>query len=235
MGRALRAARGGIVSHILNRSNGRRPLFEHPGDYQAFERVLAEAQQRPPVPLLACCIMPNHGHLVLFPPEDDVLSRHVGWLTLTHAQRRHAYRHSTGSGHIYQARFKSFPVEADGHFLTVCRYVERNALRAGLVSRAEDWPWCSLGRRLGGEAEGQVLLGAWPVPRPQNWLEWVNEPQSPAEEAAVRRCVSRGQPYGRTAWVEEMVGKLGLETTMRPQGRPKKREEAGTLFDGIGS
>ncbi len=66
------------------------------------------------------------------------------WLTLTHSQRLHAHRHTTGYRHIYQGRFKSFPVEQDQAALNVIRYVERNALRAQLVSRAQNWRWCSL-------------------------------------------------------------------------------------------
>jgi putative transposase len=147
MGRALRAAVGGLIYQVLNRSNGRWPLFDKPGDYEAFERVLAEAQQEHPVALLAYCVLPNHWHLVLAPEADGDLSRFVGWLTLTHTQRWHAHRHTAGNGHLYQGRFKSFAIQADEHFLTVCRYVERNPLRAQLVSRAEHWRWSSFWRR----------------------------------------------------------------------------------------
>ena len=90
--------------------------------------------------------MRNHGHLVVWPQEDDELYHFVGWLTLTHTQRWHAHRKSTGSGHLYQGRFKSFPVQDDDHFLPVRRYVERNALRANLVKRAEAWRLSSLYR-----------------------------------------------------------------------------------------
>ena len=72
------------------------------------------------------------------------------WLTLTHSQRLHVHRHTTGYGHIYQGRFKSFPVEEDQAALNVIRYVEHNALRAQLISRAQDWRWCSLWRRVMG-------------------------------------------------------------------------------------
>jgi putative transposase len=65
----------------------------------------------------------------------------------------HAHRRSAGSGHVYQGRFKSFPVQDDEHFYTVARYVGRNALRANLVKRAEQWPWCSLHRWLRGLTE----------------------------------------------------------------------------------
>ena len=101
--------------------------------------------------------MPNHWHLVLWPRQDRDLSRFMGWLTLTHTQRWHAHRGTGGTGHVYQARFKSFPVQADEHFLTVCRYVERNALRAKLVKRAADWRWCSLWRRAHGDEEAKGL------------------------------------------------------------------------------
>jgi putative transposase len=144
MGRPLRAAPGELVYHVLNRANGRQRLFEHDGDYAAFERVLHEARERVAMRLLAYCVMPNHWHLVLWPYRDGDLSRFLGWLTLTHTQRWHAYRQTVGTGHLYQGRFKSFVVQTDDHLLSVCRYVERNAVRAGLVERAEAWRWSSL-------------------------------------------------------------------------------------------
>jgi putative transposase len=110
-------------------------LFRKDDDYAAFEQVLAEAVERTETRLLAYCVMPNHWHLVVWPRLDGELSRFVGWLTLTHTQRWRAHRGTTGAGHVYQGRFKSFPVEQDEHFFTVARYVERNALRAGLVRK----------------------------------------------------------------------------------------------------
>jgi putative transposase len=71
-------------------------------------------------------------------------------VTLTHTQRYHARTRTAGYGHIYQGRYKSLPVELGGQFLTLVRYVERNAQRAGLVKKAEDWPWSSVYARLNG-------------------------------------------------------------------------------------
>jgi putative transposase len=220
-----------LVYHVLNRANARRPLFDTDGDYAAFERVLAAARARYPVAVLAYCVMPNHWHLVLRPEHDRALSAFTGWLALTHTQRWHAHRHTAGSGHLYQGRFKSFPVEADQHFLTVCRYVERNALRAGLVGRAEDWRWGSLWRRERGAGEDQDLLTAWPVPVPSDWLAWVNGPQTAAEVEAVRRCVVRGRPFGSDGWSAATAQRLGLQSTLRPLGRPPKKAPGA----GIGS
>ena len=139
MGRPQRAAEGGYVYHVLNRANARMTIFDNDGDYEAFAQVLAEAVERTETRLLAYCLMPNHWHLLVWPRKVGELSRFVGWLTLTHTQRWHAHRRSAGSGHVYQGRYKSFPIEADEHFYTVARYVERNAVRAKLVRRAEAW------------------------------------------------------------------------------------------------
>jgi putative transposase len=199
------------------------------GDYAAFEKVLAGALVRfVDMRLLAYCVMPNHWHLLLWPQRDGELSTFVGWMTLTHTQRWHAQHHSTGSGHLYQGRFKSFPVACDEHFWTVCRYVERNALRAGLVKRAEQWRWGSLWPRDSSAGPGAIVFSDWPVPRPADWAKRVNAAQSEAELAAIRQCVSRGRPFGPLAWVAHAVTRLKLQTTLRPRGRPPKRPLATT-------
>jgi putative transposase len=222
MGRPQRAAQGGFVYHVLNRANARMTVFQDRGDYEAFEKVLGEAVERAATRLLAYCLLPNHWHLLVWPHNDGELSKFVGWLSLTHTQRWHAHRHSTGSGHVYQGRFKSFPVQADEHFYTVARYVERNALRAGLVRRAEQWRWGSLYRWLRGSAADRALLAAWPLARKADWVAHVNAAQTEAELLAVRRSIVRGSPLGDASWSEQTVRRLGLESTLRPPGRPTR-------------
>jgi putative transposase len=229
MGRAPRAAEGGLTYHALNRANARLTLFEDAGDYDAFARVLAEAVGRFPVALFAFCVMPNHFHLVLRPAADGVLSGFMRWLTLTHTQRWHAHRRSAGSGHVYQGRFKSFPVQDDDHLYTVCRYVERNPLRAGLVGRAEDWRWGSLwGDAAVAGPSPRPALSPWPVVRPADWIARVNAPLSPAEEEAMGRSLRRCQPFGAPDWSEATARRLGLASTLRPRGRPRKDAKNGS-------
>jgi putative transposase len=199
-------------------------IFEDSGDYEAFEEVLREAVARSKMRLLAYCLMPNHWHLVVWPKKDGELSQFAGWLTLTHTQRWHARRGSTGSGHVYQGRFKSFPIQDDEHFYMVARYVERNALRGNLARRAEQWRWSSLYRWLRGSAEDKELLAAWPLPRKSSWVEHVNAAQTEAELHALRLSIQRCSPFGDEGWTDHTVRQLGLESTIRPRGRPKKQE-----------
>jgi putative transposase len=158
MGRPKRAAKGGLIYHVLNRANARMMIFDKDEDFEAFERTLIEAIAKFNMRLLSYCLMGNHWHLVVWPRKDEDLSRFTGWLTLTHTQRWHAHQGTTGSGHVYQGRFKSFPVQDDEHFYTVCRYVERNALRAGLVKSADEWRWSSLHIWKHGTAEQKAQL-----------------------------------------------------------------------------
>jgi putative transposase len=223
MGRPNRLALGGYVYHVLNRANGRLPIFRKEADYAAFERILGEALEHVPgIRLLVYSLMPNHWHLILWPRRDGELSDFGHWLTLTHTQRWHAHYRDVGTGHLYQGRFKSFPIEQDEHFLQVCRYVERNALRAGLVNRAESWRWCSLWQRQQKEKLPKWILSDWPLREPTDWIKEVNRAQNEAEVEAVRRSVQRGQPYGGEGWSKRVAQRMGLESTFRPRGRPRK-------------
>jgi len=191
MPRTARAIQAGLVYHVLNRGNGRMRLFHKDADFEAFERR-----------------------------TDEALGRLMGWVGVTHVRRHHAHYHTRGGGHLYQGRFKSFPVQDDGHFLTLCRYVEANALRAGLVKRAERWPWSGLyARRHRGK---ELVLSDWPVDRPRNWGAAVNEAINEKDLDTLRTSVNRGRPWGGKAWVQRTAQRLDLTFTLRNPGRPRK-------------
>ena len=229
MPRRARVAPGGVVYHALNRAVARLPLFQKEGDYEAFERVLIEALDEHPIRILGYCIMPNHWHFVLWPKAAGELTSFLRWLTHTHTMRWHTHYHTSGTGHLYQGRFKAFPVEDGDRYFTVLRYVERNALRANLVERAEEWRYGSLWRRQFGSPEQQALLSPGPLALPRNWRDLVNCVQTERELEALRHSVQRGSPFGSAAWQEQTARRLGLEFTLRSRGRPKKNSHEGEL------
>jgi putative transposase len=222
MPRVQRVDVGGEVYHVLNRANARVQIFDNDEDYQQFEQILEEAIDKFEMKLLAYCVMPNHWHLVLHPKVDGDMQKFMSWLTNTHTRRWHVAKDSVGHGHLYQGRYKSFLVEQDQHLQTVIRYVERNAKKANLVKKAEDWQWSSVWRREKGSVEQKKVLSTWPTTISNDYLKELNRPLTVPEEEALERSEDKSIPYGREGWVSKVVKKYGIERVLRGVGRPKK-------------
>jgi putative transposase len=148
------------------------------------------------------------------PVENQQLSSFMHWLTATHSKRWHAQHASTGTGPVYQGRFKAFPVQTNSYFVNVCRYVERNPVRARLVSKAEEWPWTSLAHD---RQNGNVLdLHPWPIPKPSDWCTFVNGEEPASELSALRESIRASVPYGERAWTDAVLD-LGCHTRGQPR------------------
>ncbi|MCX6736451.1 MAG: transposase [Candidatus Parcubacteria bacterium] len=220
MPRLPRVDIGGEIYHVINRANARLPIFFEEDDFKLFETILEEAKQKYKMRILAYCLMPNHFHLVLYPYLDGDLQKFMQWITLTHTQRWHTKNKTVGTGHLYQGRYKSFGIEGDDHLLTVIRYVERNPLRAKLVTKAQNWDFSSLNKRL--KNKQTDLLSPWPIAEPKDYISFVNLPQTCEEEESVRYSVNRGKPFGTPEWTNEMINRHGLLATIRKRGRQNK-------------
>jgi putative transposase len=169
--------------------------------------------------------MRNHWHFVVWPRAEGEVTDYFRWLSHTHAMRWHVAHNTVGRGHLYQGRFKAFPVQADEHFYTLCRYVERNALKEQAVARAEDWRWGSLWARRHRSERLKSLFSDWPVPRPRNWTALVNQPLREEDSEGVQISIARNRPLGDASWQESQAKRLGLEQSLRSEGRPKKRAD----------
>ncbi|TAK19180.1 MAG: hypothetical protein EPO35_00490 [Acidobacteria bacterium] len=216
----------GYVFHVINRGVRRMTLFSDAGDYLAWLRTFAEAQTRVPIDVFAYCLMPNHFHLVIRPRRDGDLAEFMRLGTVTHSKRWHESRGSRGTGAVYQGRYRAFPVASERYFLNVCRYVEANALRAALVEHAEIWPWSSLAAR----CSNCHLLGLaeWPIPRPSDWGDRVNQAPPATELGALRLSVRRSRPFGPEVWARSTAASLGIPV-LRSPGRPRKTT-SGVVF-----
>ena len=212
MPRIPRGQVAGHAYHVLNRGNGGAVVFHKESDYAAFLALLQTAKSKYPVRVLGFCLMPNHFHLVLQPATPNALSPFMQWWMTSHVRRYH--RHYRSHGHVWQGRFKSFPIQQDDHLLTVLRYMLRNPVRAQLVESVTQWPWSSL--------QHPTLVDPLPVPLPADWLHWVEHPLFDHELTTLRTCLNRQAPFGSSDWLAQFTGMAGLDRTLRPRGRPRK-------------
>lgn len=220
MPRPKRIALGGYVYHVLNRANGRLRIFRKENDFLAFEKILADGSTLFSMRLCGYCIMSNHWHLLLWPQGDGDLSNFMRWVTLTHTQRYHSSHGTVGIGHLYQGRYKSFPVQSDPHYLSVLRYIEANPVRAELVRNAALWVWSSFAVRQGRESD--VVLSDGPVGLPSDWSKLVHAALDPANLNGIKNSILRGAPFGDKHWMAAATDRLKLHSTLRSRGRPRK-------------
>lgn len=222
MPRVRRIDIGNKIYHVLNRANARVQIFDDDNDYKQFESILEEAVKKFEMRLIAYCVMPNHWHFVLYPENNGDLSKFMGWLTNTHTRRWHAVKGTTGQGHLYQGRYKSFLCQENDYLTTLLRYVERNAKKANLVKKAEDWKWSSVWRREFGTDKQKKILSKWPIKTPKDYLKYLNKPQTEKERELIEKSINKNIPFGTNNWVMEMIDKFKLRQTLRGVGRPRK-------------
>jgi putative transposase len=211
----------GIAFHVINRAVRGTKLFTKPRDFEALAETVSEGLERyrNHVRIHTYQVLFNHWHFGITCDRIADLSKFMHWMEGTHANRWAGAHKARGRGYVYQGRFKSVPVQTSTSLIRVCRYIERNALRKGLVRVAQDWPWGSLYAQC--NDRHLIPLSPWPIAPPENWIELVNTPQTEAELRDLRKCVRHDQPIGDPEWAAAVAPLLGL--TLRSVGRPKKR------------
>ena len=221
MPRIARGLSDGFVYHVINRGNNKQQVFHKDQDYDAFMDLVASATKRFSVKLYAYCLMPNHFHFVVSPEQGTALSAWMHLIMTSHVRRYNKYYEV--SGHVWQGRFKSFPVQRDEHLLVLMRYVEGNPVRSGLTATARDWLWSSHRERIG-ESPTRFLAEV-PIALPEFWTRYVDAKWTESEIERVRECVNRQAPFGSSTWRDQVGREFGLESTMRPRGRPRKLQD----------
>lgn len=222
MPRNARVDVGGEIYHVINRANGRFQIFDTDEDYQLFEQLLLETKELLDMRILAYELMPNHWHLVLYPRNDGDLGAFMHRLSNAHTRKVHARTNTNGSGHLYQGRYKSFLVDSEKYLLAIIKYTERNAVRAKIVRFCEDWRWGSAWRHIYGTAQQKKMLDQAPIDLPDDYIGWINTAEKLDDLNTIRVSINKSVPYGSGPWVEKMVSKHHLESTLKSPGRPKK-------------
>jgi len=218
-----RIARGesmGGIYHVINRGNMRMEIFEDADDYEYFLKLLYDGLKKESIELHAYCLMPNHFHLLLVPTVEGSLSRLMQWVMTSHVRYYHK-KHKT-SGHVWQGRYKSFVVQKENYYTVLLRYIEANALRAGLVTEAQHWSYGSLSERI---MHKRHLLSESFIKLPPEWALHVNTPFAHHDLDTIRNSINRQSPLGESVWQEQIANVHGLTSTLNPRGRPRKTDQ----------
>lgn len=205
------------IYHIINRGNMRMQVFNDADDYEYFSELLQSGAVKEKIAVHAYCLMPNHFHLLVSTEREGSLSRWMQWVMTSHVRNYH--KKNKTSGHIWQGRYKSFIVERESYYVSVIRYIEANALRAGLVNNAEDWCYGSLAKR--GLTDNEFLCEPL-IELGDDWARYVNEPMRMDEIEKIRNSVKRQAPLGEEGWQIETAAQYGLLSTLGNLGRPRK-------------
>lgn len=209
---------GGFCYHVFNRGNLRAQVFHDDLEYELFARLLISDSAPVSMRVVGYCLMPNHFHLVVWPRRDGDLT---AWMN--HLMNRHvkAYKRRWSSvGHIWQGRFKAFPIEQDHHLLTVLRYVERNPVAASLVGRAEQWRWSSAYLRAVGRSSELCVS---PVELPSDWLNQISGDAPDGVRDQLARHTHLQVPFGSSAWTKSIASQTRLSARIGGPGRPPSR------------
>jgi putative transposase len=222
MPRIARTVSAGVPHHVTQRGNRREPVFFRDDDRVLYLDWLAAYGRRHGVDILAYCLMDNHVHLVGVPAREDSLERALRPLHMRDAQavnRRHGW-----SGHLWQGRFFPSPLD-EAHLWAAVRYVERNPVRAGIVSRAEDYPWSSAAGHCGLRHDPVVSAStAWEgvFAGVSDWSAWLSEPDQTAALRRLRHHARKNLPCGSEIFIERLEAIAGRPLRAKPPGRPRK-------------
>ena len=209
-----------VPHHVTQRGNRREDVFFEDTDRRRYLLLMLEYSRAHALEIWAYCLMTNHVHFVAVPREPDALAATFKPVHMRYAQHVNRRLHTTG--HLWQGRYHSCPLD-DEHLWQAVRYVERNPVRAGLVTRAERYPWSSaaahVGRRrdplVGGDLEARGVVA--------DWSAWLRQGEDEAVLSRLRMRTRTGRPAGDAAFVARLEALSGRWLAPRPGGRPRKR------------
>ncbi len=220
MPRIARGLANNQIYHIINRGNRREAVFHDKYDYERFLKLLLDSKEKYSINIYAYCLMPNHFHLVIYTHYSDNLSKALHWISSSYV--RYYNKKYKISGHLWQGRYKSFIVEQDSYLITLLKYVEANPKRAKIVKECEKYQYSSAYKRVNNIQD--QLLGELPIDIPTDWSRYINDKEDKTDLDFIRNSIERQSPLGDELWQYNIVKKYGLESTLNPIGRPRRKD-----------
>ncbi len=207
MGRISRVVVPGFPHHVTQRGNHRQTVFFSDQDKKLYLQILHHFCQKEGVQIWCYCLMNNHVHLIAVPSSNESLQKAMGEI-----HKRYTWLiniRENWKGHLWQGRFYSYPLD-DAHLYLAVRYIERNPVRAGLVSRAEDYPWSSAKSHVNGTPD-KVLSDFWMTKEISDWHAYLSESDKDEDMAKFRKHEKTGRPLGNEEFIlkiEKITGRI---------------------------
>jgi len=228
MPRMARVVCPGFPHHITQRGVRRFNVFLDDADHRLYCELLDYYSRLHGLDIATYCIMTNHVHIIGIPEHKNSIAKALGDCHGTYATEfNKKYRNS---GHVWQLRPYSCVLDQE-HAWAAVRYVERNPLRAGMVARAEDYPWSSARAHCGLAADPLVSTG-WPgVSSISNWSAWLAATPDVALEHRIRARTYTGRPCGSEEFLREIEALPGRRLAPgKPGPKPKRQVESQHLL-----
>lgn len=212
--------------HIIHRGHNRQPVFMSDDDYLYYLDNLYEWKTKLQCRLYAYCLMTNHVHLIVDPGEKEeslakLMKRVAG------RQTRYVNKLGKRTGTLWEGRYKSSPISADGYLMACSRYIELNPVRACLVDHPGNYRWSSYAEKTG---ENHAMVDADPFylglsdnveKRKVKYEEWVLSAIPEGEWDLIRSATQRGQLTGSSEFYDIVAERLGQRIEARKPGRPR--------------
>ncbi|MDA8388765.1 MAG: transposase [Nitrospiraceae bacterium] len=221
MPRTARAVAQGFPHHITQRGNYRQTVFSGPHDYEQYLNWLRDYSVKYSLKIWAYCLMKNHVHFIAMPVTVDSMARTLKMLHMRYSQYFNAKKEMCG--HLWQGRFFSCVLD-EKHLYAAVRYIENNPVRAGVVSKAEEYRWSSAGAHVLGSKD-MVLSGDCPITDGiKNWAAYLREGEDEKDLTAIRENTKTGRPCGDEFFVIKIENMLGRQLRRSKGGRPRKKK-----------
>lgn len=220
MPRIGRAVAVGFPHHVIQRGNNRENVFFEKEDQKKYLSLLKKYATKWGSPIISYCLMSNHIHLLTKPGSDESLFKMMQGLTLCYTQ--YINRTYSRTGRLWESRYHSCIVEHERYLWAVARYIEQNPVRAGMVEKAEDYPYSSANAHVSGSRDAVLGEELFTDDSRQDYIRLLRSDIPEKEITQLRYATKTGRPFGNEGFIIEMENKLERRLLQRSRGRPKK-------------
>lgn len=226
MARYPRLALANVIYHVLNRGNNHQVIFIDNEDYQYFIERLKEAKEKYRCKLYSYVLMPNHIHFLIEPLIAQDMAKFMKMIAQKYGQYINKKYKRTGT--LWDGRYKSSLVSNDDYFITCCKYIEMNPVRAGIVSNPEEYQWSSYNIKIGMKNNYLIDLDIWyetlgknNKEREEKYKKLFDEIMIESKLKEIRESIVKNKIYGNDEFKREVGRKFGYKIETKKRGRPK--------------